>query len=99
MTTPYLDRILECKDDDNIVLLRDKGNAETIISARHFKREIEELRQFVAEIGYVEFGDDLIARRNDADGSFVLFEEDNPAYSVTGSDAFEVWKKWKQEDV
>lgn len=44
MTTPYLDRILECKDDDNIVLLRDKGNAETIISARHFKREIEALR-------------------------------------------------------
>lgn len=43
MTTPYLDRILECKDDDNIVLLRDKGNAETIISARHFKREIEAL--------------------------------------------------------
>lgn len=60
-------------------------------------REIEELRQFIAEIGYVECGDDLIARRNDADGSFVLFEEDNPAYSVTGSDAFEVWRKWKQE--
>lgn len=80
--------------DENLNLWK-REDEDTRYAAIH--REIEALRQFVTEIGYVEFGDDLIARRNDADGSFVLFEEDNPVYSVTGSDAFDVWQKWKQE--